>query len=189
MRRPSKIGMIFCGLILSGLPLLAVARHSHVENNQVNFSVPATISSRADSTQVSIWSDINVLNLSNLSGSDRIRRGETIYVSLAQGPNNIAYPFAVTHDKARTSIIDTAFTIKGTVTEVDNNRLIIRYSFESFIPVGDLAKRLNQHPIIDATLDLSVNNQSVPRMTSITIDDEIYAQRVMDAPLLKGFIQ
>ena len=187
-RRRTLITTIITGLVLAGFPLIAIARHSFIQDKDIHFSVQSSISPRADVENFDIWSDINMLDLKELSGSDRFLRGQSVFVHMSKGPGNIAYPFAVTSEQPK-SLEDSVFTLKGKVTGRENNTLVVRYNFETFLPPKDLKKAVMSSPNTPAISVLAINDQGTPRLVSVELNGKTYPYRKMDAPELNGFTQ
>ena len=177
------------GIILAGFPLLAIARHSYIEDQDIRFSVPSNISPRADIENFDIWSDINKLDLDQLSGRDGFLRGQTIYVHFSKGPNTIAYPFAVTSQKPE-NLGQNVFVIRGKVTGRENNNLVIRYNFETFLPSKKVKQLIHETPSSTAMVELAVNDQGIARLFAIEIEGKKYPYRKIEVPeALEGLTQ
>jgi len=179
---------IITGLILAGFPLLAIARHSYIQDQDVHFEVQSSVSPRADVENFDIWSDINMLDLSELSGSDAFLRGQTVYVHMSKGPQRIAYPFAVTSEPPENPEAS-VFAIRGKVTGREGDTLIVRYNFETFLPPNDLRSVIRLAPNQPAKTVLAVNNQGMARLVSVEVDGKSYAYRKLSVPELNGLTQ
>lgn len=188
--KSSVSGMILSGVLLAGLPFLAIAKHWHIESNDVRFEVPSTLFSSFDTENVDSLSEINTLDLSELTGTDNLRVWDTAYLHMAPGPDLIAYPFAITHEMPNTHRDPYAFSIRGTVVEREGDIIRMRYNFETFLPTHDLK------PVIEmgareqgATIELAVNQQAVARLVAVNIEGVRYPYRVIEKPVLKGLTQ
>ena len=180
---------ILTGIILGGFPLMAIARHSYIEEQDVRLIVPSNISPRADVENFDIWSDINRLDLDQLSGPDSFLRGQTIYVHFSRGPDKIAYPFAVTNQRPD-SLEKNVFVVRGKVTGRDDSALIIRYNFETFLPSRDIKQLIMNNPSASVMVELAINDQGAARLTTIEIEGEEYPYRKIEVPAaLEGFTQ
>lgn len=189
MNRRRTIGALFLtGVILAGFPLGAIARHNYIQEKDVQFEVTSAISPRVGVENFDIWSEINFLDLSELTGGDNFLRGQTVYVHMSKGPEKIAYPFAVTAERPETND-PTVFSIKGRVAGRQNNHLQIRYNFETFLPPDSVRTIFLNDPNTPSSVVLAVNNQGVPRLVSVEIDQQSFPYRKMDVPALSGLTQ
>ena len=180
---------LLTGILLAGFPLLAIARHSYIEDQDIRFSVPSNISPRADVENFDIWSDINKLDLGDLSGPDGFLRGQTIYVHFSMGPNTIAYPFAVTTQRP-SNLDNKVFVIRGKVTGREDNSLIVRYNFETFLPSKTIKQLVHDAPSAPAMVELAVNDQGIARLLAVEIDGQKHPYRKIEVPeALEGFTQ
>jgi len=187
-RKRTLFASVLTGVILAGFPLIAIARHSYVQDQDIHFEVNSTISPRSDVENFDIWSDINMLDLVKLSGSNAFLRGQTVFVHMSKGPNNIAYPFAVTSDRPETTD-KTVFTIRGKVTGRDTTTLIVRYNFETFLPSKPIQKIVRAHPSNEAKTILAINDKGVARLVSVEINGKNYPYRKIDLSSFDGFTQ
>lgn len=189
MNRKHTIGaLLLTGVLLAGFPLGAIARHSYIQEQDVRFEVKSAISPRVGVENFEIWSEINFLNLTELSGGDNYLRGQTVFVHMSKGPGNVAYPFAVTSDRPITN--DTSvFAIRGKVTGRENNFLQVRYNFETFLPPKEIRSIFRNNPNSPSTAMLAINDQGVARLVSVDVNGETYPYRKTDVPALNGLRQ
>jgi hypothetical protein len=185
MRSPSRVGVIISGVLLAGIPLLAIASHLHIESQDIRFEIPSALVPRANVDNIDIWSEINELDLSEMSGTDAISRWDDVYIHMATGPNLIAYPFAVTHDRPETHKDGYAFSIRATVIDKADKIITLRYNFESFLPTRELRPRLQTELSTRANIELAVNKHGVARLVAIKLDGLRYPYRVMDSPVFE----
>ncbi len=188
MAKTSPIGAILSGIVLAGLPLLAIARHRHIETQDVRFVVPATVMPRSDVENLDIWSEINSLDLSELSGTNMVQRGDVVYIHMAAGPDKIAYPFAITPYRPD-SDGTTFFSIRGKVTDRQDDTIIVRYNFETFLPPQALKTVVRQRSDYKASVEVAVNQKAIGRLLAVEVDGVRYPYRMIENPLLKGFTQ
>lgn len=167
---------------------MAIARHNYIQDKDVKFTVQTSITPRVNVENFDIWSDINRLDLNDLTGGDSFLRGQTIYVHMSMSSENIAYPFAVTSEKPEANKKD-IFAIKGTVTGRQNNQLLVRYNFETFLPSGDLRDIIYARPNVKSSAVLAINDQGIARLVSVNVDGEIYPYRRIEGFALDGFTQ
>ncbi len=180
--------LILTGILLAGFPLGAIARHNYIQEQDVQIEVKSAISPRVGVENFEIWSEINFLNLEELSGGDNFLRGQTVYVHMSKGPSNVAYPFAVTSDRPITN--DTSvFAIRGKVTGRENDSLQVRYNFETFLPSKDVKSIFRNNPNTPSTAMLAINDQGIARLVSVKVNGEIYPYRRMEVPALNGLSQ
>jgi len=189
MNKKRTFGALFLtGILLAGFPLGAIARHNYIQEQDVKIEVKSAISPRAGAENFEIWSEINFLNLAELSGGDNFLRGQTVFVHMSKGPENVAYPFAVTTDRPVTN--DTSvFAIRGKVTGRENDSLQVRYNFETFLPPKEIKSIFRSNPNKPSTAMLAINNQGVARLVSVQVDETVYPYRRMDVPALNGLSQ
>lgn len=189
MNKKRTIGaLLLTGILLAGFPLGAIARHNYIQEQDVQFEVNSAISPRVGVENFDIWSEINFLDLTELTGGDSFLRGQTVYVHMSKGPGKVAYPFAVTSDRPETN--DTSvFSIKGRVAGRQNDHLQVRYNFETFLPPETVRNIFLSDPNTPSSVVLAVNNQGVPRLVSVEIDQQSYPYRKMDVPALSGLTQ
>lgn len=180
--------LVLTGVLLAGFPLGAIARHNYIQEQDIQFEVPSAISPRIGVENFDIWSDINFLDLNELTGGDNFLRGQTVYVHLSKGPNKIAYPFAVTADRPETNDPN-VFSIRGRVAGRQNNHLQVRYNFETFLPPEQVRSIFLSAPNTPSSVILAVNDQGVPRLVSIEIEDKSFPYRKMEVPALSGLTQ
>lgn len=185
-RKRTVLASLATGVILAGFPLVAIARHSYIQEQDTHFTVEANISPRSDVENFDIWSDLNMLDLESLSGGNNFLRGQTVFVHMSKGPNNIAYPFAITAD--RPNVIDDAvFTIRGKVTGHQDAKLIIRYNFETFLPSEAIKNVVRSDPASPAKTILAINDKGAARLVSVEIGGNIYPYRKMELPSFESF--
>jgi len=187
--KSSLTGIIVSGILLAGLPFVAIAKHWHIEAKDVRFEIPTNISQKSSSENVDLWTEINTLDLSELTGSDHIRQWDNVYVHMAKGPDLIAYPFAITHEMPRVRRDGYAFSVKGTVTEREDKIIKLRYHFETFLPPRTARNLISNPGDADTTIELAVNKQAVARLVSVNIDGVRYPYRVLEKPVLRGLSQ
>ncbi len=187
-KRRTFFASLLTGVVLAGFPLIAIARHSYVQDQDIHFEVSSTISPRSDVENFDIWSDINMLDLAKLSGSNNFLRGQTVFVHMSKGPNNIAYPFAVTSNRPENTD-KSVFTIRGKVTGRDQTTLIVRYNFETFLPSKPIQKVVRSDPSREAKAVLAINDKGLARLVSVEIEGKSYPYRKIDLPALDGLTQ
>lgn len=186
-RRRTLISTILTGVLLAGFPLMAIARHNYIQEKDVKFEVQTSITPRVNVENFDIWSDINRLDLNELTGGDNYLRGQTVYVHMSKGPNAIAYPFAVTSETRENE--KDVFSIKGKVTGRQENMLLVRYNFETFLPSDALRDVVYSTPNATSSAVLAINDQGVPRLVSVTVDGEVYPYRRSEGFALNGLTQ
>lgn len=189
MSHPSKAGVIISGLILAGLPFLAIAQHWHVQASDARFTVPAKLSVHSYTENVDIYSEINRLDLDELSGTDNIRERDTVFVHMASGPGTIAYPFGISKSRARTRTEEHAFSVRGTVMARKGKIIDVKYNFETFLPTREMKAVISRSPSRYVNIELAANQQSVTRLVAVQIDGMRYPYRVIEKPVLKGLTQ
>ena len=184
--KSSLSGMLISGILLAGLPFVAIAKHLHIEDQDIRFAVPSEITSSYSSENVDSATEINTLDLSELTGSDNLKVWDTVYIHMAPGPDLIAYPFAVTHEMPNTRRDPYAFSIRGTVTEREGDIIKMRYNFETFLPTQDLKPVLESGPRTQtAQIELAVSPQAIARLVAVNIEGVRYPYRVIEKPVLR----
>ena len=184
--KSSLTGVLVSGMLLAGLPFMAIAKHWHIEAKDVRFEIPTSVTTKFNSENVDLWTEINTLDIAELSGADHIKQWDTIYVHMAKGPDLIAYPFAVTHEMPRTIRDGYAFSVKGTVTEREGSIITLKYHFESFLPPRQVRHLITDPDTPNTTIELAVNKQAVARLVSVNINGVRYPYRVLEKPVLRG---
>ncbi len=179
--RPSRIALIISLILMTGFPLAAIARHNHIQAQDIKFSVPISITPQVDTENFHIWSDINLLDLQELTGPDHFLRGQNVYVHMAMGPNSIAYPFAVTSTRPKT-VGSQVFMIKGKVTGTEDQNLIVRYNFETFLPSHSVKSVVRENPGLPASARLAINERGQARLIGLKINGQDYAYRKAATP-------
>ncbi len=179
------LGLLMTGILLAGFPLGAIARHNFIQEQDVRIEVMSAISPRVGAENFNIWSELNFLDLTELSGGDNFLRGQTVYIHMSKGPDEVAYPFAITSDKPVTND-SSVFSIKGKVTGREDNSLQVRYNFETFLPPKDLKKIIRQNPNTPSSVHLAINEQGVPRLVSIEVGGELFPYRKLEISSFKG---
>lgn len=186
MSRPTAAGVILSGLILAGLPFIAIAQHWHVQANDARFDVPSELAFYSYTENVDIKSEINRLDLGELSGPDNIRVRDTVYIHMAAGPGKIAYPFGISKARAASKREEHAFSVRGKVMAREGTVIDIRYNFETFLPTREMKSAIEKPITGPVQAELAVNSQSVARLVALEINGKRYAYRVMEKPVLKG---
>lgn len=186
-RQRALLSTILTGILLAGFPLMAIARHNYIQEKDVKFEVQTSITPRVNVENFDIWSDLNRLDLEDLTGNDNFLRGQTVFVHMSKGPNAIAYPFAVTSEKRQSE--KDVFSIKGKVTGRQDNMLLVRYNFETFLPSDALREVVYSTPTAKSSAVLALNDQGVPRLVSVTVDGKIYPYRRSEGFALNGLTQ
>lgn len=184
--KASLSGIIISGLLLAGLPFLVIAKHWHVESRAPRFELMSEISVLPDAENMELRSEINRLDLSELSGTDAVEPRDSIYVHMATGPGMIAYPFSVTREKPMSKTDGYAFSIRGSVVERKDDIITVRYNFETFLPSRKLEQKLIARQTPNARIELAVNEQSIARLVNVRVDGESYPYRVIERPVLGG---
>lgn len=184
--KSSLSGVIVSGMLLAGLPFVAIAKHWHIEAKDVRFEVPSSVSTKFSSENVDLWTEINTLDISELTGTDHVRQWDTIYVHMAKGPDLIAYPFAITHEMPRAKRDGYAFSVRGTVTEREGTTIKLKYHFETFLPPRQVRNLITDPDNTNTTIELAVNKQAVARLVSVNINGVRYPYRVLEKPVLRG---
>ena len=161
-----------------------IAKHWHIENRAPRFVLSSMITPVPNAENMEIMTEINILDLDDLAGTDQIRSRDTVFVHMAMGPENIAYPFAITRDKPHAKSDNYAFYIKGQVVDVDSKIATIRYNFETFLPSRQLGERIGQTRNPDVQIELAVNDQAVARLVAVQVDGTKYPYRVIERPVL-----
>lgn len=183
--KSSLTGIIISGILLAGLPFVAIAKHWHIEAQDVRFEILTDISYKSGSENVDLWTEINTLDLSELTGADNLRQWDSVYVHMAKGPDLIAYPFGVTHEMPRVRRDGYAFSIKGTITEREGDTIKLRYHFETFLPPRPVRNLIADPDHAGTKIELAVNKQAVARLVSVNIDGVRYPYRVLEKPVLR----
>lgn len=186
MSRPSLAGTIISGLILAGVPFVAIAQHWHVQAKDDRFVVLSELYPLGHSENVDISSEINRLDLEELSGSDNIKARDSVYVHMAAGPEKIAYPFGISKTKTKIRSDEHAFSVKGTVRHKEGSVIDVRYNFETFLPSKDMTSALNSGTPSVVQVELAVNKQATARLVAIEINGQRYPYRVIEKPELNG---
>lgn len=186
MSRPTVTGVILSGLILAGLPFLAIAQHWHVQAKDARFAVPSQLAFHDYTENVDIDSEINRLDLEQLSGTDNISVRDTVYVHMASGPGMIAYPFGISKTRTASKREEHAFSLRGTVMAREGAIIDIRYNFETFLPTREMKPALASRVDAPVLAELAVNDHSVARLVAIEIGGVRYPYRVIEKPVLKG---
>ncbi len=184
-QNPSLSGIFLSGFILAGLPFVAIAKHWHVAAQDARFEMPSQLTIEPLGS-VDIQSEINKLDLSELTGTDNVREWDTVYVHMAYGPNLIAYPFGISKTKPRIRKGDQAFALRGTVTKKEDTTITVHYNFETFSPSGEMKPLLFGDRAADTKVEIAVNRASVARLVAVEVDGVRYPYRVMEKPVLKG---
>jgi len=187
-RRQSLISTLLTGIILAGIPLMAMARHNYIHEKDVQIEILSAISPRAGAENFDIWSEINMLNLSELSGSDSFLRGQNVFVHMSKGPKKVAYPFAITGKMPEISDPD-IFAIRGKVSGKEDNILFVRYNFETFLPPKDLKSVIRNAPNSPSQTTLAINDEGISRLVSVEINGEVYPYRKTVLPAPNGLTQ
>ena len=187
-RKRTFFSTVLTGVILAGFPLMAIARHNFIQDKDVKFEVQTSITPRVNVENFDIWSDINRLDLRELTGGNKFLRGQTIYVHMSKGPGTIAYPFAVTPEEPE-NIDKEVFFLKGRVTGRQDDMLLVRYNFETFLPTEELRDVVYSDPNAPSSAILAINDQGIPRLVSIKVEGKTYPYRRMDGFGFKGFTQ
>ncbi len=187
-RKRTLISTLLTGILLAGFPLMAIARHNYIQEKDVKFKVQTSITPRVNVENFDIWSDINRLDLDEMTGGDSFLRGQTVYVHMSKGPEQIAYPFAVTADMPVSKEID-VFAIKGKVTGRQDNMLLVRYNFETFLPAENLREAVYTHPNAASSAILAINDDGIARLVSVEMDGITYPYRRIDGFTLNGLTQ
>lgn len=186
MGRNKSRGILLSGLILAGFPLMAIAKHRHIETQDIRFEVPSVMETKAGAENVGLWSEINALDLNELSGTDNIKRWDTVYVHMATGPGLIAYPFGISKDRPVAHKDNRAFSIRGKVMKRDNKTITVRYNFETFLPSQNLKSIVTADHNDDLMVELAVNDQSVARLVALTVDGVRYPYKMIETPVLSS---
>ena len=187
MLRPSFMRIMIAGLILAGLPFVAIAQHWHITSKDARFEVLTELSVKPDAANVEITSEITQLNLSELTGTNNIKRWDTVYVHMASGPGLIAYPFGISKDRPRGRRDKHAFSLRAFVTEREDDLITLKYSFDTFLPSQDMKPLLRGATYPQTRVEVAVNSQSVARLVAVELDGVRYPYRVIEKPVLKGF--
>ena len=189
MIRPISFFRVWlAGLIMGVMPFIAIANHLYIQSQDEKFEIIAQFSMRAGTDLYEITSELNHLSLSELSGADEFKRGETVFVHMAKGPEAIAYPFALTTHSAK-AFDENAFTLKAVIVEADTETVNLRYNFEKFLPSRDLKQRLSQKISLPTKIELAVNSHSVPRLSAVIVDGQKFAHQVIDESFLDVLYQ
>ncbi len=189
MQNPTFSGVIISGFILAGLPFAAIAQHWHVASKDVLFAVASDLSAQQNIENVDIQSEINTLDLSELTGVNNIHAWDTVFVHMATGPGKIAYPFGLSREKPVMNTSEHAFAVRGTVTAREGDIITLRYNFETFLPTQEMRPLVANGLKPGAEVELAVNRKAVARLVAVKIDGVRYPYRVIEKPVLKGFTQ
>ena len=182
-----SIFRLVAALIIMGVfPVIAIGNHLNIQSQDNIFEVSAQISPRLGSDSYDIFSEINVLSLSELSGVDKIDERDIVLIHMAKGPGNVAYPFSITRENSILEHDGFAFTIKGQIVKLDGERATLKYNFESFLPTRKMEAALINSPYGEKQVRLAVNSQSTPRLTGIIFDGHTYRHSTIYNPLSTG---
>lgn len=184
--RPSFTRILIAGLILAGLPFVAIAQHWHITSKDMRFELPTELTASVTGANVEIKSEITQLDLNDLTGTDNIDKWDTVYVHMAGGPGLIAYPFGISKDRPKGRRDRHAFSVRAFVTEREGDVLSLRYSFDTFLPSQDMKPFLRGATYSQTRVEVAVNNQAIPRLVSVELDGIKYPYRVIEKPVLKG---
>lgn len=189
MLRPSFLRILVSGLILAGLPFVAIAQHWHITSKDMRFELPTELTASETNGNVEIRSEINQLDLNELTGTDNVRKWDTVYIHMASGPGLIAYPFGISKNRPRGRRDRHAFTLRGFVTERTDDIISLRYSFDNFLPSQDMKPFLRGKTYAQTRVEVAVNSHAVPRLVAVELDGNKYPYRVIEKPVLKGFMK
>lgn len=186
MRAPSLVRIFLAGLILAGLPFVAIAQHWHIASKDARFEILTELTLKPDAANVEITSEITQLDLNDLSGTNNVQRWDTVYVHMASGPGLIAYPFGISKDRPRSRRDKHSFNLRAFVTEREGDIITLRYSFDTFLPSRDMKPLLRGAKYPQTRIEVAVNSQSVARLVAVELDGIRYPYRVIEKPELKG---
>ena len=152
-------------------------------------AVSSDLTARQDIENVDIKSEINTLDLSELTGTNNLQVRDTVYIHMAMGPGKIAYPFGVSRERPKTRKNTYAFAIRGTVTQRDGDQVTLRYNFEKFLPTHEMKPLVHTGTNPGTEVEIAINRKAVARLVAVKIDGVRYPYRVIEKPVLKGFTQ
>lgn len=171
--------ILLAGFILTALPAASLARQSITAERPLELTLPANFKTAASFIQLS--TDINSLNLADLSGNTGIAIGDVIYVHLNTSaaldiPSTqlLRYPYAVSQNRPYRSD-DSTVSLRGVVTGRDDQTLSVSYHFEVIPSSKDLEDKLQRSE--NGTITLAVNRRAVGHVLSVKIDEETFTIR------------
>jgi len=174
---------------MAGTPLVAIARHFHVQPTDFRFHVPANISQTLGEDRISIKTPIHILDMSTLTGVDDVSPDDIVYVHMAKGPDFLAYPFALTRSRPSTTDSPEMFSVRAQVVKMDQNNVSLRYTFDTISLTSALDEALIRNADISVKAEITVRPNASPLLTAIIIGEDRYSQRVIVKPELKAFTQ
>ena len=168
---------VLAGLVLTGVPLLALASHIKGAPTDHTLLLPATVTQSTLGPR--LWLDISMLSTDELAGDDDFSIGDVAYVHNAVDGEALLYPYAISQNRAK--ITKGTVSLRAIVTAVNDDVLMLDFQFE------DLAARSHIVRIgDDAQAEVSVNKRAVARLKAITIDGERTPYDLMEKPVLFG---
>ena len=189
MSAPSASRIFLSGVILAGIPFIAIAQYWHIASQDARVAFPSELVTPVDTNNVGIMFELNSLDLAEVSGTDNIHPFDVVYVHMQPGPGLIAYPFGISKDKPKIDKNETAFSIRGTVISREGSVINLRYNFDAFFPTREMKPLLSPGQARHARVELAVNKQSIARLAAVELDGVRYPYRVMEKPVLKGLTQ
>ena len=178
-----------CGLILAGMPLVAIARHLHVHDSNLRIQVPLEISQTLGSNQIVLQTPLHAIDIDQITGVDEVTPGDTVYVHMARGPDRIAYPFALTRTPPDQNKSDHFFALRGWVRGINNSQITLGYRFDTASLSTELDQALSAQPDAQLSAEIAIKDKGTSLLTAIYVGEERIAQRVIENPELKALTQ
>lgn len=182
--------IILTGLILSALPLSAIAAQStRIATGRI-LTLPFTLDRMQPDPLMPIMDIgvyINRLNLDRLAGDNKFQIGQTAFVFLKQNGSE-AYPYAILHNVngQNGGVEDDSHMLRARVTEQDGPELTLEYGFERIAPpqrfIQDISKNMDQ--TLSVSLALSTDGRS--SVAALYNGRKVYHQRVILKSVLLG---
>ncbi len=188
-RSAPLFGFLLSGLVLSALPLVAVARHVHIDAQTQYLTLPVKVQYDEKTNRADISLEFENLNLDEMNGADAFLVGQTIYVHLARGPETVAYPFAVTAQQPRFNPEAQSLALLGTVKETKPDEVSIAFRFQSLHPTSEFRPILRRAAGGSTAVELAINKRAQARIHGLDVDGEYYPYRVIEKPELEGWTQ
>lgn len=189
MTTPSASRIVLAGIILAGLPFVAIAQYWHIASKDARVTFPSELISISEAGNVAILFELNTLDLNEVAGTDNIHPHDVVYIHMQPGPGLIAYPFGISKDRPKVHKDEQAFSIRGTVTSREGKVIKLRYNFDAFAPTHEMKPLFFEGQSRLGNVEIAVNNQSVARLAAIELGGVRYPYRVMEKPVLKGLTQ
>ena len=159
---------ILSGIILTILPLISLVSYYQSDSQDVVLNIDTQFVETAAGKRLNI--PFNNLNLSALAGDEDFKVGDVIYVHSVFEKGRVLYPFAISQNRPEKS--DGVISMRGVVTQQDNNNVKIDYQFGAL--AQQLAKTITVPMIEDMKAEISVNSRAVVRLRALIINGTRY---------------